>query len=181
MRFQLLFALQIRLWYTGLWHHIVLCLHHQYRNCSSYKFLVWIYRQICFYFVHSSREVQAGRFETTVVVPGARFTRYETQQRPRAASYSRTANCSTSAPVAAAVGTTVGQGRTGARTQRAGQRYEYYDTEYPDRRYRSAILTLLFVLWSEVYHQINTSQSNVCSQYSLVIQIHSKISWERVL
>ncbi|XP_033609160.1 protein split ends isoform X5 [Cryptotermes secundus] len=85
----------------------------------------------------NSREVQAGRFETTVVVPGARFTRYETPQRPRAASYSRTANCSTVAPVAAAVGTTVGQGRTAARTQRAGQRYEYYDTEYPDRRYRN--------------------------------------------
>ncbi|XP_021929166.1 protein split ends-like isoform X2 [Zootermopsis nevadensis] len=85
----------------------------------------------------SNREVQAGRFETTVVVPGARFARYDTQQRPRAASYSRTANCSTSTPVAAAVGTTVVQGRTAARVQRAGQRYEYYDTEYPDRRYRN--------------------------------------------
>jgi len=94
--------------------------------------------------MYSSREVQAGRFETTVVVPGARFTRYETQQRPRAASYSRTANCSTSTPVAAAVGTTMVQGRTVARTQRAGQRYEYYDTEYPERRYRSDILVLLF-------------------------------------
>ncbi|XP_069682779.1 protein split ends-like isoform X5 [Periplaneta americana] len=85
----------------------------------------------------NSREVQAGRFETTVVVPGARFTRYEAQPRPRAASYNRTANCSTSTPVPAAVGTTVGQGRAGARTQRTGQRYEYYDTEYPDRRYRN--------------------------------------------
>ncbi|KDR14584.1 Protein split ends, partial [Zootermopsis nevadensis] len=64
-------------------------------------------------------------------------SKYDTQQRPRAASYSRTANCSTSTPVAAAVGTTVVQGRTAARVQRAGQRYEYYDTEYPDRRYRN--------------------------------------------
>ncbi|PSN39346.1 hypothetical protein C0J52_21870 [Blattella germanica] len=85
----------------------------------------------------NSREVQAGRFETTVVVPGARFTRYETQQRPRAASYNRTANCSTTTPVATAVGATVSQSRTTTRTQRAGQRYEYYDSEYPDRRYRN--------------------------------------------
>lgn len=100
-------------------------------------------KQVFFCSMHSSREVQAGRFETTVVVPGARFTRYETQQRPRAASYGRTANCSTSTPVTAAVGTTVGQGRTATRTQRAGQRYEYYDNEYPDRRYRSDILLCL--------------------------------------
>ena len=104
--------------------------------------------------MYSSREVQAGRFETTVVVPGARFTRYETQQRPRAASYTRTANCSTSTPVAAAVGTTMVQGRTAARTQRAGQRYEYYDAEYPDRRYRSDILVLLFCFEVYVYRSL---------------------------
>jgi len=104
--------------------------------------------------MYSSREVQAGRFETTVVVPGARFTRYETQQRPRAASYSRTANCSTTTPVAAAVGTTMGQGRTAARTQRTGQRYEYYDAEYPDRRYRSGVLVLLFCFEVYVYRRL---------------------------
>ncbi|KAJ9592197.1 hypothetical protein L9F63_001313, partial [Diploptera punctata] len=85
----------------------------------------------------NSREVQAGRFETTVVVPGARFARYETQPRPRAASYNRTSNCSSSSIVTGTVGATVGQSRTAGRTQRSAQRYEYYDTEYPDRRYRN--------------------------------------------
>nr|CAD7425499.1 unnamed protein product [Timema monikensis] len=83
----------------------------------------------------NSREVQAGRFETTVVVPGARFTRYEVPQRPRSSSYNRTPN-NTSVP--AIVGANPVPVRAGVRAQRVGgQRYEYYDAEYPDRRYRN--------------------------------------------
>nr|CAD7197647.1 unnamed protein product [Timema douglasi] len=83
----------------------------------------------------NSREVQAGRFETTVVVPGARFTRYEVPQRPRSSSYNRTPN---NTPLPAIVGANPVPVRAGVRAQRVGgQRYEYYDAEYPDRRYRN--------------------------------------------
>lgn len=95
----------------------------------------------------SSREVPAGRFETTVVVPGARFTRYEAGAAPRprppvGAGYVRAANNAAVSPATTPgppAGLTRVPPRGGPRVP--GQRYaEYYDNaEYPERRYRYVV------------------------------------------
>lgn len=90
----------------------------------------------------SVREVSTRGFETTVSVPGARYSRYDTPSRSRTSSFSRHSNISSSgaaSPSNSAGGTTP---RSTARARNARYPSDYYDSagvEFAagDRRFKN--------------------------------------------
>jgi len=90
----------------------------------------------------TAREVSTRGFETTVVVPGARFNRYETPGRSRASSFSRHSGLGSSGGAGSPTNTERISGSTtprGGRARPARYTEAYYESnDYVDnRRYRN--------------------------------------------